>query len=323
MLAAVICAAAAFPASLAFAFPFHTISKKARKAGVAIAGSGGADDIYYADGVCITDSDLFPTGTITIAKIPKLFAPIEQEKATRYTASLIIASGSGLARVFSDYLRSNGMSLIRVEDFACYEGGVGALVRGERVMAGNAAFMNLMGIRIQGDVTNDAVYTAINDELVSMFVIEYEPSNTVQNALISLLRGRVKLFHTVRDFNITMRMIEQRFKIPSSDIENIPIQYTYDIADETRDGTGRVAAIVRREGLGSVGDTVQFGKQLRVSALVATIVSLASSVVGVILMAFMCASRSFASARVGNLMIFMLAPLVIVLGISAFVKFRR
>ncbi|MDR3278740.1 MAG: hypothetical protein LBT12_08195 [Oscillospiraceae bacterium] len=45
-LSAMISAAAVFPAAFAFAAPFRSIAIKARRSGAAIAGAGGADDIY-------------------------------------------------------------------------------------------------------------------------------------------------------------------------------------------------------------------------------------------------------------------------------------
>ncbi|NLT13689.1 MAG: hypothetical protein GXY05_05045, partial [Clostridiales bacterium] len=222
--AAIMSAAAPFMLVFAYSVPFSAVSRRARQSGAAIAGWGGADDLYHTDGVSITDEDIFPAGTVSIAGI-KIFEEVQPEKALRYTGSLIIASNSGLAKLFSEQLGKRALTLMRVEEFACYEGGIGGTIKGERVITGSAAFMNLMGIRIPSSLNmKNAVFTAINKRLIAVFAINYVPIKSVQNALISVLRYRVKLFFAVRDFNITPVMLEQKFKVPVKDVENIPIQ---------------------------------------------------------------------------------------------------
>lgn len=320
MLAGAAAAAAAFSALLSFALPFSMIARSARKSGAAIAGWGGVDDMVSANGVSITDDDLFPTGTLSISGI-KIFEEVLPEKALRYTASIIIASGSGLARVFSDLLKKQGMVLVKVDDFACYEGGVGGLIRGERVMTGSAAFMNLMGIRIPADMNmKNAVFTAVNDKLIAMVAINYVPVNSVQNALVSIIREKVKIFFSVRDFNITPLMLEQKFKVSLENVEYITAQNAYDIA---REKPSRAAAVLSREGLGPMGEALLGSRLLRRVATVMTVLSIASAAVGLLVMALVFATQAFESARAANLLIYMLCMLLVKLLISGFARMGR
>jgi len=323
ILSAMLAAAAPFSVLFAFAVPFGTIAKAIRKSGAAVAGWGGADDIYYTDGACVTDDDLFPPGTIS-ANGERLFEDVNYEKALRYTASLIIASGSGLSRVFADMLKKNKLSIIRVEEFSPYEGGIGALIHGERVMVGSAAFMNLLGIRIPDDVNlKNVVFTVVNDTLVSMFAINYVPTNSVQSALISILKWRVKLFFAVRDFNVTPLMLEQKFKVSLEDVEYIPVQNSYSISDLESEKEGRMAAILTREGFGPFAEVVTGGRLLKVTTLVATIVSIISGAVGVLFMFYMSWTGAFLSARPGNLVLFMLSMLAVVLVVCGYARRRK
>ena len=323
MLSALLTAGAAFSAVSSFALPFSIVAKEARKSGAAIAGWGGADDFYYNDGVCITDDDFFPTGTISLNGV-KIFEEISPEKAIRYTGSLIMASGSGLTRVFSELLTKQGMSVIKVEDFSCYEGGIGALIRGERVMTGSAAFMQLLGIRIPNDMNmKNAIYTVVNDKLIAMFSVNYVPTNSVQNALILILKRKVKLLFAVRDFNITHLMIEQKFKVPLDDLETIPIKNTYDISDTGSASVGRVASVLSREGLGSYGTAISLGILLRRTALLTVVISLVTAVLGVLIMFFVYWNGAYEAARPGNLLIFMLCMLVVDIIACALARFRK
>jgi hypothetical protein len=321
--AAIMSAAAPFAAVFAYSVPFSAVSRRARQSGAAIAGWGGADDLYHTDGVSITDEDIFPAGTVSIAGI-KIFEEVQPEKALRYTGSLIIASNSGLAKLFAEQLGKQALNLIRVEEFACYEGGIGGTIKGERVITGSAAFMNLMGIRIPSSLNmKNAIFTAINKKLIAVFAINYVPIKSVQNALISVLRYRVKLFFAVRDFNITPVMLEQKFKVPIKDVESIPIQNTYELSDNAKQEAKRVSAILIREGMGPYVESITSGRRLRTTALAATVFSILSACVGMLIMFTICWAGSFSAARAGNLLLYMLSMLIVTLIICGFAKYRH
>jgi hypothetical protein len=321
--AAVMAAASPFSAVLAFAVPFSAVTRRARQSGTAIAGWGGADDLYHTDGVSITDEDLFPMGTVSIAGI-KIFDDVSPEKAIRYTASLIISSGSGLAKLFSEQLSKQAMNLVRVEDFSCYEGGISGLIKGERAITGSAAFMNLMGIRVPSSLNmKNAIYTAINKKLIAIFAINYVPTKSVQNALVAVLRYRVKLIFAVRDFNITPVMLEQKFKVPIKDVEYLPIQNTYEISDDNKQEAKRVSAVLIREGLGPYVESITGARRLRTTSLLATIFTILSACAGMLIMFTICWAGSFVSASAGNLLLYMLSMLFVTLIICGFAKYRQ
>ena len=323
ILSSLLAAAAPFSAFMAFSVPFSMVAKSIRKSGAALAGWGGADDVCFTDGASVTDEDLFPPGTLSLGGM-KLFDGASPEKAIRYTSSLIIASGSGLARVFSDVLKAQEMSLIKVDDFICYEAGVSALIRGERVMTGSAAFMDLLGIRIPDELSlNNAVFTAINNKLTAMFAVEYTPANSVQSALISILKWRIKLFFAVRDFNVTPSMLEHKFRVSLEDFEYPQARDSYSISDSFSAKDGRMAAVLTREGFGPFAEAVTGAMLLKTAALFATGVSVFSAALGVIIMFYMCWTGSFVSARPGNLILFMLAMFAIALIVCYYVKIKK
>jgi len=322
-LSALLAATAPFSAMLTFSIPFGIVAKAMKKSGAAIAGWGGVDDIWFTDGTSVTDEDLFPPGTLSFKGV-KIFEGVSPDKAIRYTASLIMESGSGLARIFSEVLKTQKMEAVRVDDFKCFEGGIGARIQGEYVMTGSAAFMNLLSIRVPDDMNmKNAVFTAIDNQLIALFVVEYLPVNSVQSALISMLKWRIRLFFAMRDFNVTPLMLEQKFKVSLDDIEYIQAKDSYSISDSYSAGRGRIAALLAREGLGPYAEAITGGRLLRSAALIATIVSVVSAAVGVIFMFFMCWNGAFISARPGNLLLFMLSTLAAVLIVCGYVKCRK
>ena len=311
--AAMSAAAAAFSALTAFSFPFFRVTRRVRKSGAAIAGWSGADALFFSDGVRVTDDDLFPDGTLSLSGV-KIFEDVRPEKAIMYTASLVIASGSGLSRLFSDLLANQGLSMVRVDDFECYEGGVGSMIRGEKVLVGSAAFMNLMGIRVpQALNLKNAVFSAVNGTLVAVFAVNYVPVGTVQSALVSLLKSKTKLYFAVRDFNITPLMLQQKFKVPVHDVEHLPVHDTYAISSENEGSAGRAEAVLCREGLGPLAEAVTGAKRLRTWTMIATIISVVSAIIGLLLVFFMCWQGGFASVSPITLLLYMLAMFIAVI----------
>ena len=320
--AAVMAAAAPFSAVLAYAVPFNTITKKSKQSGVSVAGWGGADELYHSDGASIKDEDIFPEGTVSLGGI-KIFEEVQPDKAIRYTASLIIASDSVLSSLFTQLLLKQGLTKLSVSDFSCYEGGIGGEIKGERIVTGSAALMNLLGIRVPPSLNmKNGVFTAVDKKLIAVFTIDYVPVKTVQNALVTVLKNHVKLLFSVRDFNITPVMLEQKFKVPVDDVEYIPIQDTYDLSDDGALETKRTAAVLTREGIGAYVDAIVGGRRLRFTALFATILTLLSAVGGMVIMYSINLTGAFTAGSAANLLLYMSSMLAVVLIVCGFARYR-
>ena len=313
MLASTCAAAATFTSTLVFSSPFRSLSKQGRAGGSAIAGAGGIDDIFYMDGLCVTDEDLYPADTLDVGSV-RILDQVSPEKAIRYTASMIVASGSCLARVFTSILETKGMSLITTQDFTAGEGGVSGIIRREQVHTGNFAYMNLYGVRVPDELKmGNAIYTAVDGRMIAMFSVDYRPSNTIRNAIMAVLRHGVKLYLTVRDFNITPMTVEQKFKIPMEDFEVLPIGSTYSLSNEESGRGGRSVAVCPNGGLVEMSRIISSARRAKLVSLIGTIISVASAIAGVVLMAVLGWAGNAGSAKPGSLMLFMLAPLVIMI----------
>jgi len=323
ILSALLAAAAPFSILLSFAVPFATVVKSTRKSGAAVAGWGGADDICFTDGVCVTDDDLFPPGMLKLSGV-KVYDGASPENAIRFTASLILSSGSGLTNLFAEVLKQQGLSAMKVDNFECHESGISAVIQKEHVSTGSAAFMNLLGVRVPDDTNmKNAVYTAVNNRLVAMFAIDYKPLPSVQSALISMLKWRIDLYFAMRDFNVTPAMVGQKFKVPFESFVFIPAKDSYSLSDLYSDKNGRMVAVLVREGLNPYAEAITGGRLLKSAAFFATILSVVSAALGVLIMFYMCWMGSFISASPGNLVIFMLCMLTTVLIVCGYVRLKK
>lgn len=298
--------AAAFPAAQIFALPFKFAASNLRKVGAAIAGFQGAEDVYYADGALITDLDIFPVGSVSMSGV-KIFEGMDAQKVIAYTASLIVASDSGLRKVFEEALVNQGLTRKRVDDFACYDGGgIGGLVEGQRVLVGTGAFMSLMGLRVPENLNvQGSVFTAVNDELAGVFALNYVPSNSVQSALVALLGTRTNLMMAVRDFNVTPNTVTQKFKVSMDGVGYLPVETTYELSQDRLSPGEGVSAFLARSGLAPFAEVITRGRLLKLITNVNTWVTGVGTAMAMIIMFFLCWTGAFASATAGNIFLFM------------------
>ena len=114
---------------------------------------------------------------------------MQPERIISFAGSIISASGSAMVHPFNELMRKAGGSLMTVEAFSVHEsGGLTAMVDGESVYCGNAAFMRLMGVVLPDKyVLNNGVYVAVAGVICGVFEMEYTASAAVRSALAELV----------------------------------------------------------------------------------------------------------------------------------------
>ena len=306
-----IAASATFSCAICFAVPFAVAAKKLYPSGAALAGWSGMRDIGRSRHVIITDADVFPRGTVEIGSI-RILEGSFADTVISYTASVVAASGSGLAAPFADLVRRNGYTVSRVENFEAHDGGgLTAMVNGDSVCVGNTGFMNLMGIRLPQKLsTRTSLYTAVNGSLVGIFTVQYQPVSSVQGALVQLMRSNLEPIFAIRDFNITPMMIKTKFKMPTDSFKFPAYAERFRISGAQPDRYSRVAAVIAREGMGPLVDVAERGRRAHLGVEAATIISAAGSVFGLFMMFMLCWLGAFDSATVSNVITFMLLWLI-------------
>ncbi len=284
VLAATLCAAAPISAFIACPLPYFLLAIRAFRRGAAVAGWPGIHDIGRAIGMVITDSDLFPGESVKISSI-RVLDGTSPERVIADAGSVIIASGSGLSPVFTELLRRNGYAMRRVEDFCCHEGGgLTALIAGEEVLCGSAAFMRLMGIMVPQKLADkSAVFIAISGVLSGIFKIEYTPVPSVGRALIGCLKNRRTPTFAVRDFLVTPLMLHRKYNVPAEgfDFPLFAVRYAVSATEPADDSP--ICALLGREGLGAFMEVSGCGRRCYLSATLATTLSAVAAVVGVLL----------------------------------------
>ena len=308
---------AAFSATVCFSLPFVRAARHLQQSGAAIAGWGGLQDLGQSRRVVITDSDLFPKGTVEVSRIRVLEGYVN-EKVIGCTASMMIAGGSGLAAPFAELMRRNGYALSKVENFEPHDGGgMTAMVDGESVFVGSAGFMNLMGVRLpRQEGQSPCVYTAVNGALVGIFTVDYLATGSVQDALVELLRSRLEPIFALRDFNLTPDMLQQKFRIPTDTLRFPGYIERFRLSGVQPGEGSRVAAVLAREGMAPLVEAAERGRRVHSGVRIVSWLSAVGSVFGALIMFLLCWLGAFDSASASNVILYMLLwllPLIAIL----------
>ncbi|MDO4749992.1 MAG: hypothetical protein Q4A39_04030, partial [Eubacteriales bacterium] len=296
------------PFSLLYAFPliFSRCARRLLQIGVGIAGWSGVREFGGKTRLIITDSDVFPPNTIAIDSV-RILEGVYTDRVISYAGSVLSAAGSGLAPLFTDLMRRNGYSMQQIDNFTICEGGIRALIRGEEVAIGANGFMNLCGLRIPRKLrTSNAVFISISGTLVGVFGIRYAAIPAVQDALVTLLRGKRSPIFAIRDFNVDPLLIRQKFKLSTEGFHFPSFAERYRLSSLEADKPRRYAAVLARSGLSPFVEAAERGSRLYRSTRFCAFLSLLCSVFGLLLMFLLCWNSSYESASAANLITYMM-----------------
>lgn len=270
---------------LTFPLPFFISIKSLIRSGSTIAGWSGLYDIGKAKHLIVTDGDLFPKGCVKISRT-RVFAGMEPERIISFAGSIISASGSAMVHPFAELMRKACGGLMPVEAFSVHEsGGLTAMIDGEDVYCGNAAFMRLMGVILpEKYVLNNGVYIAVAGVICGVFEMEYITSDAVKSALEELVGSDRHAIFAVRDFNITPSMLSVKFDMPTDGFDFPPYSERYAISGAEPSEASKPAALISREGLSALVSLADHGKMLFSRIRLSVMLSVVSAVIGMLVM---------------------------------------
>ncbi len=315
---AVFTAVSAFGSAIAYGRSYHLAARRLSQSGAALAGWPGIVGSRRADRVLITDTDLFPPGYVDLNGF-KVLGDFPMERVVAYTATVIRDSGSGLTKLFHDYLRTLGGLMRNSERLCCYEGGgLSATIRGDQVLVGSAAFMNLMEIPLPAGLNvKNAVFCAINGELAGIFALNYTLPDTVFPALDSIIRENVGPVLATRDFNLIPAMLQQRFKLSAERMDFPPVERRRELSAPDQSHGNTLAAILCREGLFPFAEAVVCAKRLRKATRIGALLCCVSSALGLLLTGYLVYMSAYGSLSPLNLLLYLLMWLLPVWLLSA------
>ncbi len=308
-LSAYLTAACALPAFICFGLPYLAAAGRLRRAGAALAGWPGCEDLGRNRRMLVTDNDIFPAGSIRIENGQMEKSEAEwQSRIVSYTVSLLAAAGSSCLYAFDELREKHKCAIEPVEELKYHDGGgLSGYIHHENVCIGSAGFMNLNGIRPLRQVdTENGICVAIGGKFVAVITLSYTPLKGAQQALRMLARGRTQPVFAIRDFNITPLMIQKLFGIPALNFEFPSFKERFRLsADMGRPDTPAAAVLVRHS-LHSAVECAERSRRLYKATVLNTVFSIAASALGMLLIFLLSQGDAAAVMGVHRLMGYML-----------------
>jgi len=315
---AILCPGVPICALLCFILPFFLGSMKMFSSGTAIAGWSGLCDVGQSNNLIVTDRDIFPSNSVKIEAI-RIFADEDAQKVISYAGSLVVASKCSMSKAFADEMEQNNCPVLPIDNFETLSGGgFKGMIDGSVVVCGSAELMRLMNIKIPFRlVDKTTVLLAIDGVLFGIFSLKYEASPQVRKALTELMRSNRHPIFAMRDFNITPDMLKESFDIATDGYDFPPYVERFKITETEPSENSKIAAVVCREGLGSLTTMAETGRSMFMATRVNLLVTVIGAVLGMIVVLVKMLTSTISLSFILLIMLLFAIP---VLFISVFMK---
>ena len=281
----------------------YCMQNRLSRSACAVAGYAGARAVGDSKRMVLTDSDIFPPGTV-IPHGLKTFGE-ETSRAISYAATAARAAGSPLQTVFEQLMAEEGGTYCVCEDLQFYEeGGVGINIRGESVLMGSEYFMKKRGVRLPRETkVKTGVFLAVDGQLAAIFAIKYQPMRNVEWGLRTLRRTRMEPVLAMRSFHITPEMLKKSFSVRFKAIYP-DISTRLALSDLSGETAPRANAILYREGLMSFAETVIGSRRCCRLVRLSTVLCWVGSLCGLLLSYYLAGMAAYGALNAGYMLAF-------------------
>ena len=319
VLTALTTAGAGLSVPLSGVLPLYYLTKRLNRSGCAVAGYAGARGISRAKRLVLTDDDLFPSGTVTLNGY-KVFGE-ERARAVSYAASVAKAADSSLTPLLERQLAAEGGFHLPVEWLNyCEEGGVEANIRGETVLMGSAYFMKKRKVALPRDMKlPTGVFLAVDGALTAVFAVKYQPSRNAEWALRTLKRSRITPVLAVRSGNVTPGLVKRKFGVDAKPVYP-DVSTRLALAQLAEQQGDKPYALICREGLMPLVETVAGSRRAVKAVRTATILSYIGAAAGVALAYYLTSVGNFALMTPIAMVVFQVLWLLPTLLLAGLVK---
>lgn len=268
----------------AWSRPWYLLSKRLKKDKIAFYGWNGAKQTAEKLAVRISDEDLFPGENLKLNGI-KYFGGANPERVAAYASAIIKAAGSGLESVFEEQVRNPRR--YAVTNLRRYEiGGVSADIGAESVLVGSLPFVQSMGVEVPaGTKVSQAVYVAIDGDLVGVFAIHYGVHRGTVEAI-----GRLTGWHnavpvvTAGDFMITESFLKSKFHINTDRIQLPSFNVRAKLNEKRPSKDAEPLSLIQDKPFEAAALCVSGAGALRTAVKWGTLISLLGSLMGMSIM---------------------------------------
>jgi len=279
---------ASVPASMFIAIsrPMAVLERRHHKLGTVLCGWQGVEALSGKAAFPVSHEDLFPVGTVKMNGV-KFYGSREPDEIVSYTTAVINADGGSLTILFNHLLDSRNGRHYTAENFKSYEeGGIGAEVCGEAVLAGSIEFLKAMGVEVpEGIRVNQAVCVAVDGELCGLFAITYEKDRAGAAGLATLSGYRgLHTVITTDDFMLTEEFIRSYFDVKTKRIRFPEYEERSVLREKKPEEGAQAHALITGEGLAAFAYAVTGARALKSAAGAGTIFHMIGGGMGIAMM---------------------------------------
>ncbi|MDO4173183.1 MAG: hypothetical protein Q4D42_00335, partial [Eubacteriales bacterium] len=185
-------------------------ARRMQRSGAAADGGAGVRRLADTQTVVLTDEDLFPAGSIALAKL-ELRSSLNDSTALAYAAAL--TEGSSLGSMLAEEVRARyGAPLTAHRIVQDVGGGVRGLVGGLAVMLGDERYMARHGVAVH-DVPEHGLVLALDGNVAAVLVIDYQVPAPLFNAMQMLTEKKTTIWLHTRNQQVTPELVEQRYAL--------------------------------------------------------------------------------------------------------------
>ena len=278
---------AAMPASMfvIFSRPMAVLERRLHSLGTVFCGWQGAEGLTGTTMFPLNHNDLFPVGNVKMNGV-KFFGKRQPDEVIAYAAALIKADGGTLEPVFTQLLDSRSGIHYDPLRFNRYEGGVGAEINGEPVLAGTVQFLKTMGVEVPESIRiSQAVCVAVDGELCGLFAVTCEKDRSSVAGLTTLCGyQKLKPVMTGNDFMLSPEFIRSCFGINPKKILFPEEETRRQLQDVQPPEDAQALALITGEGLASFAYAVTGARSLKTAITLGITIHLIGGILGMLMM---------------------------------------
>ncbi len=312
-----VCAVSMLAAVPATAFittsrPFAVLERRLHNLGTVLCGWRGVKGLCGKAYFPLRYEDLFPAGSVRLNGV-KFYGNRQPDDVVAYTTSLIAASGSGLAPLFTQVLESRNGRYCDAVNLRAYEnGGIGAEVEDLPVLVGSLSFLKEMGVEVpEGIRVSNAICVAVDGEFSGLFAVTYDKVRSASAGLTTLCAyRRLKPVLISGDFTLTDGFIRKKFSVNPKRMLFPEQAVRETLQAREPDPAAQALLLVTTEGLAPFAYGVTGARALRTASILGVTVHMIGGILGLLVMGALTALSALELLTPANVFLYQLVWMI-------------
>ncbi|MDR3313846.1 MAG: hypothetical protein LBS96_05245 [Oscillospiraceae bacterium] len=226
--AAALCLAVPAAGLLALHSILRGLNRREKESGVAILGSGAAEEISAAESLVVDSGDLFRRSKGRMHGWREYWQ-VRTDEVLLYAAAIAIASGGPLQAVFEGVVEGDHSVLPKLHQLTFEDKmGLSCWIHNQKVLFGNRKLLENHGISVSLSEREELkyehggrkiLYLAVEKRLTAFFVVSYQPEEILTPYFQRLQQEDLGVLVCNGDPSITLELLSEGFRLPGGRIE--------------------------------------------------------------------------------------------------------